>query len=305
MSAAVRADDLNAPLAAAQALLANGEHAAAYARFLRHAETGNALAAFSVGLFHQSGWGRPVDRAEACAWFGRAAKGDIPAAAHFFADCLLQGHGGDADPAGAAQWYGRAAALGHHGSLCALADLHMTGTGVARDPRRGLALCRQAAELGSVPAAGRTGRYLLEGDDSIRDAVAARAWFETAATGSPEAQFHLGRMHRDGLGVEISPQQARYWFESAASRGYVPAYFPTAQSYLQPFGDLTRVRPPAEILAKGYMWLRATELRSRTDEERAAATAWLTRVRAVMPETWRPTLEARVAAHLEEHPARY
>ena len=297
--------DLSAPLSDAQAALAEGDHKRAYALYLRQAESGNPLAAFSLGTFLRAGWGRPVDNEQACRWFERAAEGSIPAAAHFFADCLLRGDLGNADPARAAQWYARAAELGHHGSLCALADLYMTGNGVERNPGKGLALCQKAAQLGSRSAAVKMGRYLLDGEESIRDADAAHAWFETVAHGSPEARFQLGRIHRDGIGAQVSPDQARHWFESAASHGYVPAYYPTAQAYLAPYADLATNKPPAGVLAKGYMWLRATQERTRDPTERAAAERRLEQVRAIMPDTWRPDLDARVAAHLRDNPALY
>ena len=184
---AYAAPDLARELKDAQAALAAGNYAEAYPQYLYFAEEkNNPLAQFTVGMFHQLGWGRPVDRAAACAWHARAAQGSIPAAAHFLAECYEQGIGRPADPAQAAVWYEHAAGLGHFMSLCALAELYMTGRGVPKDPQKGLALCRRAAEQGAVPARLQVGRYLLEGHESIRNPEAAYGWFEAAAT-TPEA----------------------------------------------------------------------------------------------------------------------
>jgi hypothetical protein len=294
--------DLSAELAEAQAALATADYDKAYPIYLSAAEGGNALAQFSVAMFHEAGWGTVQESpAVACDWYRRAAEGSIPAAAHFHARCLDEGIAGPADPKGAAHWYGRAAELGHYLSWCDLAELYMRGRGVPKDPARGLVLCRQAAELGAVPASLRTGRYLLQGDAAIRDPAAARAWFESVAH-LPEAQYYLGLMHRDGLAGEASPKQARLWFERAASQGYVAAYLPTAQLYFAVSPDLRTHKPPADILAKAYMWLSASIERVAGPREKAQAQAMRDKVLAIMPPSWTPTLDQRVAQHLSEHP---
>ena len=296
------ATDLARELKDAQAALAAGDYDKAYPQYLYFAEKkNNPLAQFTVGLFHQLGWGRPVDRVAACAWHERAAQRDIPAATHFLAECFEQGIGRPADPAQAAVWYERAAGLGHFMSLCSLAELYMTGRGVPKDPKKGLALCRRAAEQGAMPAREQVGRYLLQGDESIRDLEAAHTWLEAAAATSPEAQYYLGVMHRDGLGHPKAPDEARHWFEKAASQGYVPAYFQTARLYLTISPDFKIKRPSADHLAKAYMWLSATAKRSKDADELKQTRALLDQVLAIMPKTWVPTLDKRVAAHLAEH----
>ena len=293
--------DLAAPLKEAQAALAAGDYERAYALYRGFAEDkNNPLAQFTLALFHQIGWGRPVDREAACRWHARAAEGHIPAAAHYLGECFQQGVGRPADAGEAASWYQRAAGLGHHLSLCSLAELYMRGEGVERDPRKGLELCMRAAQSGSPPARVRVGRYLLAGDESIRDPKAAHAWFEGAAATSPEAQYYLGVIHRDGLGHAVEKHQARLWFERAASRGYVPAYFQTARLYFGDAPELGDRKPPAQELAKSYMWLSATAQRSTDAGELEQTKAMLKQVLAIMPETWIADLDERVAAHLAE-----
>ena len=200
----------------AQAALSAGDYNKAYPQYLEFANKDNRLAQFTVGMFHQLGWGnRPVDPVLACQWFEKSAAGDIPTATHYLAECFEQGIGRPADPAKAAQWYQQAAGLGHYQSLCSLAELYMKGEGVAKDPQKGLELCKQAAEKGAILARVQVARYLLQGDQSIRDTQAAHDWFELAATVSAEAQYYLGIMHRDGIGHEATPDEARVWFERA------------------------------------------------------------------------------------------
>jgi len=297
--------DISGELRNAQELLEKGEYDRAFVEYRRFAEEkNNPLAQFTLGLFFQYGWGRPVDPATACKWFEKAAARDIPAAAHFFAECLAKGLGRPADPAGAAGWYEKAAALGHYMSLCSLADLYMIGSGVPKDPARGLMLCRQAAEK-KVPAAQtRTGLFLLKGDPSIRNVDEAFKWFSAAAQGGvPEAQYYLGVMLRDGLGGTKAPDTARFWFESAASQGYAPAYFPAGELYFKAPVDPDTGNLPAHDLAKAYLWVLAASRRTRDPEELKRINDHLSKILKIMPDSWRPDLDAKVDAHLATHPA--
>lgn len=296
--------DIAKPLDAANAALAAGAYDAAFKEYTRFAEDqGNPLAQFALALFYQFGWGRPVDPAEACRWHEKAAEGGIPKAEHDLGDCLVAGTHRPADPAAAAAWYARAAEHGHAISLCRLAELHIAGTGVPKDPRKGLAYCRQVAEMGLLPAQIRMGELLLDGGEEVRDPAAAYGWFEVAANReSPEAQYYLGRMTRDGLGRPKDLGAARHWFERSAGRGHVAAYFPTGVLYFAAPVDSATGLPGAENLAKAYLWLSATAARSGDPQELAKAQEMLGRIRAVMPATWVPDLERKVADHLAEHP---
>ena len=59
-----------------------------------------------------------------------------------------------------------------------------------------------------------------------QDPQQARKWLEKAAEqGSPEAQYYLGVMYYQGVGVEQDPQQARKWLEKAAVQEYPEAQY--------------------------------------------------------------------------------
>lgn len=296
--------DISKELAPAQAALAARDYDTAFREYSRFAEDNdNPLAQFVLALFYQQGWGRPASPSLACGWYRRAAAGDIPTAQHRYAECLAGGMIGPADPASAATWFERAARNGHVISYCSLARLYISGDGVAKDPARGLALCREVAEKGSVPAQVIMGRFYLDGEAGVRDFQRAYAWFEGAARrDSAEAQFHLGRMMRDALVGGATPEAARHWYESAAGQGYVPAYFPTAELYFAvPADPASGLRPPEDV-AKAYLWLSAVTQRSRDLEQRAAAREMLDELLKIMPETWIPTLDQKVARHLEQYP---
>lgn len=87
-----------------------------------------------------------------------------------------------------------------------------------------LALIRKAAEQGLVASWLKLADYQVV---TVKDRAAGFALFHRAAGANPtffrpsvaHAQFMVGRMLRDGDGVERDPVQAQRWLESAAALG--------------------------------------------------------------------------------------
>lgn len=141
----------------------------------------------------------------------------------------------------------------------------MHGKGIAKDLQKALGYCRQVAETGSIPAELQMGQFYLHGDESIQDIQNAASWLEQAAhKGSLEASFQLGITN---LSFANDPKHALYWFETAASQGYTPAYYPTAKLYFEaPVSDETGL-PTEDNLAKAYLWLSATKAQPTIEDE--------------------------------------
>jgi uncharacterized protein len=287
-----------------QKALAAGDWKKAFSGYSQAAlERNNPLAQFNLALFYHYGWGRPADPVAACRWLGKAAQGLIPAAVHFYAECLQKGVSQPPDPSGAAAWYEKGAELGYFPSFCALGKLYLTGEGVPKDPAKGVALCQQAADRDIPSAQIQMGLFYLEGDPSIRSFDRAYQWFLAAAQkNEPVAYHYLGLMERDGLGRRKAAEKARYWFESAASKGYLPSYFPTACLYYHAPVDPETNKLPADDLARAYLWLSATLKRSADGEERRKASEMLENVLRIMPKSWIPTLEEKLSQHLAAFP---
>jgi TPR repeat protein len=292
------AKDLRTELAHAERALAARDYTGAWQAYTRHAGT-NGLAQFTLGLFEQNGWGRPVNAAAACAWFEKAAHRDIPAAQQFLGDCLAQGSGRAVDGPAALRWYGKAADAGLAYAHCAAGELLITGAIVAPDAARGLALCTAAAQAESVPAMLKLADYYRAGKAVPLDPRLARFWYEQAAQRHHhEAQFRLGVMLSEGEGGNANPAQARFWLEHAAMEGYAPAYLATAILYANaPLDAQTGALAPHD-LAKVYMWNGAARA-STTNPDQLAEIARIDALTlAVMPAQWQADLDRRVARHL-------
>jgi len=296
--------DINRELRRAQKLLAAGDYELALAEYQRMAkEKNNPLAKLSIALFYDNGWGRQVDPVKACQWYEQAAQDELPVAADALGRCLSEGIHRDVDYAQAATWYQKAADLGLHYSLCHLGELYISGKGVDKDPAKGLDLCQQSASQGSVPAMLRLGNFYLN-EKEVLDDEAALHWLTTAASyHSAEAEYKLGVLLRDGRGIDKDPLLARSWFEQAASKGHVPAYFETAVLYFNAPADPETGLWHENDLAKAYMWLSATLQRTEDAEQRKLAGEMMEKVRGVMPETWTADLDTKVDAHLQQYAA--
>ncbi|MFZ3017583.1 MAG: tetratricopeptide repeat protein [Gallionella sp.] len=298
---ALAGGNLDAALKPAQQALAAGDYKKAYTLYSRYTAK-NPLAQFTLGLFHKNGWGRPADPVAACGWFEKAAHKNIPAAQQFFGDCLAQGIGRTVDGEAAVGWYRKAAASGIAYALCSAGDLYVRGAGVDKDMRRGLELCAQAAQAESPPAMLRLADYYREGKDVPQDLAAARHWYQQAAERhSPEAQYRLGVMLGEGQGGEADLNAALFWLETAAGEGYAPAYLPTAILYANAEVDTKTGALKPEHLAKIYLWNSAAKARTADPAQLAEIERVEKLVLAVMPETWRPDLDKKVAEHLAKY----
>lgn len=298
---AAKPRDFNAELQPAQQALVAGNYKKAYAQYSRFASK-NPLAQFTLALFYQNGWGRPYDPVEACRRFESAARHNIPAAKQFFGDCLAQGIGHVTDGKAAVEWYRKAAANGIAYALCSAGSLYVDGKVVDKDVQQGLALCTQAAQANSPPAMLRLANYYREGVDVPQDLAAARYWYQQAAERHVhEAQYRMGVMLGEGQGGEPDPATALIWLETAAGEGYAPAYLPTAILYANAKPDPQTGALAPENLAKIYVWNAAAKARTTDPVQLAEIARIEAMVLKVMPPSWMPELDKKVAAHLAKY----
>ena len=84
---------------------------------------------------------------------------------------------------------------------------------------------RQSAEKGDVSAQFRLGQLYDEGVGVPQNSRQAKEWFEKAAKqGHVGAQINLGTLYLQGEGAPQSAQMALFWFEQAAGQGDALAF---------------------------------------------------------------------------------
>jgi len=155
---------------------------------LRNAESGDARAAFVLGMRYASPDDSSRDDVEAVRWLRQAAEQGLAEAQYNLGIMYAAGRGVPRDPGQSADWY------------------------------------RQAAEQGLARAQYNLGAQYAVGDGVPRDEKRAASWFERAALqGVPEAVYNLGVLYDLGRGVEPDVATAMQWYERAAEGGYHPA----------------------------------------------------------------------------------
>jgi hypothetical protein len=134
---------------------ADHDYAAAHAAWLKRADTGDAEAAFQLGLLADLGEGMPSDPVVAYCWYQRAADAGHAAAEFNVAVMQDSGRGVRHDTASAAGWYARAAARGNARAQYNLGLLYNDGDGVPRNPEAARAWFRMAATGGLQAASAK------------------------------------------------------------------------------------------------------------------------------------------------------
>lgn len=94
---------------------------------------------------------------------------------------LACGHGVERNRAEAAAWFSRAAEQGHAQAQSVLGWMYMTGSGVRRDDANALRWLRSAAMQGDTPAQNNLGIVYAQGRGVPVDRAEAEKWFRKAA----------------------------------------------------------------------------------------------------------------------------
>lgn len=234
----------------------NGRFAEAFQQWTEAAAAGDARGALFVGVLYDTGLGVGQSYPQALEWYRRAA-GAGNATGMFNVGVMYDaGRGAPPDPAQAAIWYERAAAKGVGRAEYNLALLYQAGTGVRASRSRAIQLFRRAADHGITAAGAHLQQLGVQqlgvqqpglqqpgqrsaavavraGDPAMADfqqaqqlllargpADAARAadlFRRAAERGNALAEYDYGYCYEHGLGVQRDPEQARAWYQRAAS----------------------------------------------------------------------------------------
>lgn len=114
------------------------------------------------------------------------------------------------------QLFEQAANNGEQEAFYYLGVMNLEGQGVPKNREAALYWLHKAVEIGDQRAIGKIGQLYLE-DEVLKDYRQALDIFNTAAEqGHQTAQFYLGKMYAQGLGVEQNYQTALEWLKKAS-----------------------------------------------------------------------------------------
>jgi TPR repeat protein len=202
----------------AKALYEAENYAAAFPRFQRIAQDGDAEAMGFLGIMYLHGQGTSPNRSLAELWLREAVDKKRDARAmHGLGIWYELDHRYYL----AKHWY--EAAVKERGfvpAMSSLAALYAQGRDVRANRQEALFWYQKAAAAGFVDALVGAGEIYERGLDGPRDTDAAlRLYSQAAEKGSARAMEAIGRMYQEGDGVPRDPEKARYWYEKAREAG--------------------------------------------------------------------------------------
>ncbi len=224
----------------------NGRFAEAFQQWTEAARAGDPRGALFVGVLYDTGLGVEQSYPQALDWYRRAA--DAGNATGMFNVGVMYdaGRGVPPNPAQAASWYERAAARGFGRAEYNLGLLYQEGAGVRASRSRAIQLFKRAADHGITAAQAHLQQLGVQqlgqrnaavsvraGDPAMADfqqaqqlllargpadaARAANLFRRAAERGNALAEYDYGYCYEHGLGVQRDPEQARTWYQRAAS----------------------------------------------------------------------------------------
>jgi TPR repeat protein len=221
------------------------------------AKGGDLEAMFAAGRFLEIGDWSAV---EAMKWLKSAADKGHPRAQALLGLLALEGRGNRPDPKEATKWLFKAEAKGEPLAKVYLAWIQFRGIGGPRSLRKADELCEHAAVQlrkdvlgGDQDAEFALGWMHLEGMGIYQSLDQALALFRSAASkGSVRAAIQLGRLYDEGRGVEKDLPAAAKWYGQAAERGFAEGQYEFAWIHDQ--NDSERPNNPLKDFALSRQW---------------------------------------------------
>lgn len=232
---------------------------------IRAAEHGNLMAQNLLAFKYRDGIGVPQDADWAVQWFKKAAGQKDLGAVMELGIMYRDGKHIPRDAEKARKWFEKGAEWKDPYSMAALADMLMEGSPSGEETARALALYREAAAVGYVPAALKAAELLQNGKGGELDADEAYRLLRrvTDSTGDPKAMYMLAQLYYS----RGDDAQGDSLMKASAQAAYLPAMNRMARLHLLPDSSL-----PWNPVLSYYYWNQAGAL---GDEGAASAAFWL------------------------------
>ena len=221
----------------------------AYSLLLLEAERNNPLAMYDLGRMNADSLGCNEDADKSHQWYEKAltvfhaAESEKPwkYTQYRIGKMYTAGFGTEQDYMKAAQWLTQSASEKYKYAEYSLAGLYYRGNGVKQDYQTAFELYLRSAMQGFPYASFEAGKMSRDGIGCDKNEAKAEKHFSDAFHGftslekqshDDKLQYRLGWMLLNGIGTEKDIQQARNYFEKAASVGNSFAAYQLGKLYL-------------------------------------------------------------------------
>jgi|HubBroStandDraft_6_1064221.scaffolds.fasta_scaffold18679_3 TPR repeat protein len=218
--------------------------------YRKAAELGNATAQNNLGIMYRTGSGVEKSKEEAVKWYRKSARQGYASAMFNLGTAYYNGDGVPIDDCIAYAWFLAARENGSKSATAAviraeseltsakmsdalvtLGEMYELGEELPRNFGESALWYRKAVKLGKPEARIALAVVLLEGH-SVQDYGEARRSCEHAAKENDDrAQYCLGLIYQQGLGLQKDISRATKSYRRAAERGNVPAMLALGEIY--------------------------------------------------------------------------
>ena len=175
--------------------------------YRKSAEQGNAGAQYLLGYMYENGRGVSQDYTKAVEWYQKAAEQDYVGAQYQLGGIYFNRK----EYANAFGWFKRAAKRGYSDAQLQLGIMSKKGLGVYPNFDEAKHWFRESADQGNYWAAKELKEML---------SVGPVKWCqEIAEQGNTDAQYELGYMYHNGIGISKDHTKAAEWYRKAAKGG--------------------------------------------------------------------------------------
>jgi TPR repeat protein len=221
--------------------------------YRKAADQNNTFAQHNLGFMYHGGQGVQQDYGLAVTWFRRAADLGNADSQFMMGQYYINGFGVKQDPAQAVGWYRKAAAQGNAIAQIQLGSSYYSGKGVSQDYAQAMVWFRKAADQNYMLAHFFIGAMYLQGAGikpdygkammslrKVTDLEAFPAGFDPVADADKvkmlkaQANFMIGAMYEEGIGVSKDIAEAISWYSKAAELGKAEAKAKLTQLHENP-----------------------------------------------------------------------
>jgi len=185
------------------------------------ANNGNPDAMGKLGTLFTTGVTAPPDLEEGLKWIQKSAEAGWPKAQYDLAGHLLFGRGVSLNKNEAIEWMTRAAKGGSANAQYNLGVANANADGMPRNLVAARQWLLKARRSGDPKLSGRAKQLLAKVESGdLRELPDLKTLGASAAKGVADAQYRLGRVYREGVGVAQDYLKAEKFFRQAAAQDH-------------------------------------------------------------------------------------
>jgi len=201
------------------------------------AQKGNPDAMGKLGTIFTRGVTAPPDLKEGLKWIRKSAETGWPKAQYDLAGHLLFGRGVTSDKNEAIQWMTRAAKGGNANAQYSLGAANANADGMPRNLVAARQWLLKARRSGDPKISSRAKQLLAKVESGdLRELPDLKTLGTSAAKDVADAQYRLGRVYREGIGVTQDYLKAEKFFRQAAAQGHSRGCYDLGGLYLGGLG---------------------------------------------------------------------